>query len=174
MNRILQIAQLGNPILYQRAKEINNIEIESDFISDMKITVADAKGVGLAAPQVYESKRIFIIASKPNVRYPNAPEMKPTAVINPEIIGTSEEIIKDWEGCLSIPGLRGLVPRFKSIKAEYFDENGKKQLSLFDDFIARIFQHEYDHLNGILFLDRIESTKDLLSEKEFQKQILSK
>ncbi|MBZ0181905.1 MAG: peptide deformylase [Melioribacteraceae bacterium] len=174
MNRILQIAQLGNPILYQLAKEINDIEIESDFISDMKITVTDANGVGLAAPQVYEPKRIFIIASKPNIRYPNAPEMKPTAIINPEIIWTSEEIVNDWEGCLSIPGLRGFVPRFKSIKAEYYDENGERQQSIFDDFIARIFQHEYDHLNGILFLDRIENTKDLLSEKEFQKQILSK
>lgn len=174
MNRILEIAQLGNPILYKSAKEIKNINEELDFINDMKTTVEEANGVGIAAPQVYESKRIFIIASKPNIRYPNAPEMKPTAIINPKIISNSDEIEKDWEGCLSIPGLRGLIPRHHWLKAEYFTEFGETKTEFFKGFVARIFQHELDHLNGVLFLDRVSSNKDLLSEKEFQRQILGK
>ena len=174
MERILQIALLGNPVLYNKAKEINDVNLELDLISDMKTTVVDANGVGLAAPQVYQSKRLFLIASRPNIRYPNAPEMKATAIINPKIIWQSDEIVKDWEGCLSIPGLRGFVPRFKSVKAEYIDENGEIQIKTFDNFLARIFQHEFDHLEGILFLDRVDSTKDLLSEKEYAAQIINK
>ncbi|MCZ6555911.1 MAG: peptide deformylase, partial [Candidatus Dadabacteria bacterium] len=118
MEKILEIAELGHPILREMAAQVKNLEDEEiqNFIDNLIATAIEANGVGIAAPQVYESKRIFIISSRPNERYPNAPEMEPTAIINPEILSFSKEKEKDWEGCLSIPGIRGLVPRHKSIR----------------------------------------------------------
>ncbi|MBI2405352.1 peptide deformylase [Candidatus Gottesmanbacteria bacterium] len=131
----------------------------------------DVNGVGIAAPQVYQPYRMFIVASHPNPRYPNAPEMKPIPVINPTIVSHSKNKIKDWEGCLSIPGIRGLIPRYQSIKVEFTNRNGKKEKREFSDFIARIFQHENDHLDGIVFLDRVENNKEIITDKEYQKLI---
>ena len=168
---IRQIAQLGHPILRQTAVEvqdINNLSIHT-LIEDLLATVSDTNGVGIAAPQVYESLRIFIMASRPNLRYPSAPEIEPTAIINPEILWTSDEMENDWEGCLSVPGIRGLVPRHKRIGVKYTTINGTLKEYELNDFLARIFQHEYDHLNGLSFLDRLESTKDIITEKEFSK-----
>ncbi len=137
----------------------------------MLATVSDANGVGIAAPQVYEPLQIFIMASYPDPRYPDAPEMEPTAIVNPKILMTSDEMEKDWEGCLSVPGIRGLVPRHKRIGVKYTTVEGTTKEQEFSDFLARLFQHEYDHLNGIAFLDRLESTKDIITDKEFQKRI---
>ena len=176
MAKLLQIAQLGHPILRKKTppvKEVRDSRIQN-LIDDMIATVRDVDGVGLAAPQVYESKRLFIVASQPNPRYPNAPSMKPIAIINPKILSHSRAKEKDWEGCLSIPGIRGLVPRYKNIKTEYTTRDGKKKTQVFKGFIARIFQHEYDHLGGIEFLDRLETTKDAISEKEYQKLVAKK
>ena len=97
--------------------------------------------------------------------------MEPTAIINPEILSFSKEKEKDWEGCLSIPGIRGLVPRHKSIRVKYLTRDGKEVESEFSDFIARIFQHELDHLNGTVFLDRMESSLEIITEKEYQRLI---
>ncbi|WP_407893027.1 peptide deformylase [Scytonema sp. NUACC26] len=170
----LPITQLGDRILRQKALEIKNIHDDriQKLIDDLIATVAQANGVGIAAPQVAESLRLFIVASHPNPRYPNAPEMEPTAMINPKIIAHSTEVVKGWEGCLCVPGIRGLVPRYQAIEVEYMDRNGKLHKAEFTDFIARIFQHEYDHLDGIVFLDRLESTLDIMSEQEYQKQIV--
>jgi peptide deformylase len=170
----LPILQLGDRILRQKALEIENIHDDrtQQLIDDLIATVAQANGVGIAAPQVAESLRLFIVASHPNPRYPNAPEMEPTAMINPKIIAHSTEVVKGWEGCLCVPGIRGLVPRYQAIEVEYLDRNGKIHKAEFTDFIARIFQHEYDHLDGIVFLDRLESTLDIMSEQEYQKQIV--
>ncbi len=168
---IRQVAQLGNKVLRLKAAEvekINNPSIQS-LIEDMLITVSENGGVGIAAPQVYESIQIFIIASYPTPRYPFAPKMEPIAIINPKILDVSEEKNKDWEGCLSIPGIRGLVPRCKSIRTQYMTKEGIIEEQTFSDFLARIFQHEYDHLQGISFLDRLESTKDIITEREFNK-----
>ncbi len=168
---IRQVAQLGHKVLRSKAIEVKDIAESSIqlLIDDMLATLADTDGVGIAAPQVYESVQIFIMASRPNPRYPSAPEMEPTAVINPEILWCSEELHKDWEGCLSVPGLCGLVPRHKSIRVRYATRDGFKTEQEFGDFVARIFQHEFDHLNGLSFLDRLESTKDIITEKEYKK-----
>lgn len=169
----LQIATLGNPVLRKKAKivaDLNNPQVNR-LIDDLIATAVDNDGVGIAAPQVYESLQIFIITSKPNKRYPNAPYMKPTPIINPEIIAVSKSNSLGWEGCLSVPGIRGIVSRFDAIKVEYLTREGKKIRREFQDFIARIFQHEYDHLNGLLFLDRVSSSADLYSEKEYNKKI---
>lgn len=171
---IRQIAQLGHKVLRNQAVKVPEITSVQSLIDDMLVTVSDTDGVGLAAPQIYESLQIFIMASRPNPRYPSAPQMEPTAIINPEIIWYSEEKQKDWEGCLSIPGIRGLVPRHKNIRVRYTTREGVTTEQEFSDFLARIFQHEYDHLNGISFLDRLESTKDIVTEKEFQKMVKQK
>lgn len=171
MSKLLQIAYLGHKVLRKKAVPVNNIDNKEiqELIDDLITTVKDVDGVGIAAPQVYQSKRIFIITSNPNPRYPNAPKMKPTAIINPKIISHSTNIVKDWEGCLSIPGIRALVPRYQSMSVEFTNRQGKIQKRQFKDFIARIFQHEHDHLEGIIFLDRLENTKDIVTEKEYQK-----
>jgi peptide deformylase len=157
MAELLKIAQLGNPILRHKATPISNI-IDNQIVEliDSLIATAQAtQGVGIAAPQVSQSCRLFIVASHPNARYPHAPIMKPTAMINPKILSHDEEIVTDWEGCLSIPGIRGLVPRYRQIEVEYTTRDGQQERKILTDFIARIFQHELDHLNGTLFLDRI-------------------
>jgi peptide deformylase len=169
--KILEIAEMGNPILRERAREVDNIHdpgVQS-FIDDLIATGINANGVGIAAPQVDVPKRIFIISSRPNVRYPDAPLMEPEAVINPEIISCSEETVKGWEGCLSIPGIRGLVPRHRSVNVKYISRDGKVEERELSDFMARIFQLEYDHLNGVLFLDRLESNRDIITEREYMK-----
>ncbi len=173
MAKLLQVALLGNPILRQKAKEVQNARnprIQS-LIDDLLETVMDVNGVGIAAPQVYESLRIIIVASHPNPRYPDAPEMKPTPMINPKIITHSKIIKKNWEGCLSIPGIRGLIPRFTSITIEYSDKRGKMFRKEFSDFIARIIQHEIDHLDGLMLLDRVESNREIITDKEYLKMI---
>lgn len=175
MSELLPIIQLGDPILRQKATLVENINDEriQKLIDDLTATVAQANGVGIAAPQVAQSYRLFIVASRPNPRYPNAPSMEPTAMMNPKILASSTEIVKGWEGCLSIPGIRGLVPRAQAIEVEYTDRNGKLQKQEFSDFVARIFQHEYDHLDGIVFLDRLESTLDIITEQEYQKRVIN-
>ncbi len=163
MENSLTIAQLGNPILRQRAQEIAEITDPTlqELIDSLIAKTMEASGVGIAAPQVSQSVRLFIVASHPNPRYPHAPTMEPIAMINPRILCHSQEMIKDWEGCLSVPGVRGLVPRYQWVEVEYFDRFGHLQHQTLTDFVARIFQHELDHLNGLVFLDRVESPQDL-------------
>ncbi len=171
MALIRQVVQLGHPIL--RAAT-TRIELPASrtiraLVDDMLETLRDANGVGIAAPQVYDSSALFIVASRPNPRYPDAPLMEPEVVINPEIVYRSDDMVKGWEGCLSIPGIRGDVPRHHLIRVRYQDLEGRVIENEFRDFVARIFQHEDDHLRGIVFLDRLESTRDIITEKEYQK-----
>jgi len=144
MTQVLTITQLGNPILEQKAAAIDNL-LDADcqnLIDSLITTVQAAHGVGIAAPQVARSLRLFIVASHPN---------------------------PGWEGCLSVPNWRGFVPRHQWIEVAYYDRNGREIRQVFRDFVARIFQHEYDHLEGILFLDRLASPADLYSEEEYHK-----
>jgi peptide deformylase len=176
MAELNPIIQLGNPTLRQKAAWVENTQDEriQQLIDGLIATVAKANGVGIAAPQVAESDRLFILASHPNARYPYAPLMEPTAIINPKIIAHSTEVVKGWEGCLSVPGIRGLVPRYQSIEVEYTDRNGQLKTQIFTEFVARIFQHENDHLDGIMFVDRLENTLDMITEEEFQKRVVNK
>ncbi len=173
MSEILEIIQLGHPILRSQAQNVDNIhssQVQS-LIDNLLATVIASNGVGIAAPQVASRDRLFIVASRPNPRYPNAPEMEPTAMINPQILANSSQLVTGWEGCLSIPGIRGLVPRYQAIEVEYSDRTGKLHKQELTDFVARIFQHELDHLDGIVFVDRLQSTQDLITEQEYQKLI---
>lgn len=174
MSKILSIAQLGNSILRQKAQMItdpSHPEIQQ-LIDNLIATLTSAEGVGIAAPQVSQSYRLLVVASRPNTRYPDAPEMEPTPMINPTIIADSSEKVKGWEGCLSIPGIRGWVSRRQAIEIEYTTREGQLKRQELTGFVARIFQHEFDHLEGLVFLDRVESTLDLITEQEYQKQIL--
>lgn len=176
MAKRLAVLQLGNPILRKKALPVEHIWDESiqELIENLMETLVIGNGVGIAAPQVGESYRLLIVASRPTSRYPLAPEMTPTVMINPHILHHSDNLAKDWEGCLSVPGIRGLVPRYDQIQVEYTSPDGKLQQLEMTDFVARIFQHEYDHLEGIIFVDRVENTHELMTEQEYQQRILQK
>ena len=125
--------------------------------SAMIATMLERSGVGIAAPQVYISKRVIIVASRPNLRYPDAPEMDAVVMVNPEILEFSQAMTLGEEGCLSVPNERGQVQRAQSIKVLYHTLTGEVMESTFEGFPARIVQHEIDHLNGILFVDRLSA-----------------
>lgn len=172
--KILEIAELGEKVLLQKAKKVESVKDPDiqDLIDDMTATLKHYNGVGMAAPQIFKSLEIIIVHSYPNPRYPYAPEFGPEAMVNPKIIKKSEEKEKGWEGCLSIPGIRGLVPRHKEITVEYTMRDGELKTMEAKDFIARIIQHEVDHLNGRLcFLFTKESIEDLASEKVWKRII---
>ena len=167
-----EIVLLGHPILRKVAKRIENITEQHQIIfDDLLDYLISQQGAGIAAPQVGISERFFIMSSKPNERYPNAPDMEPIVIINPEIIGYSDNLIGDWEGCLSIPGVRGFVPRYSSVTVKYLSRGGEEIETQYSGFIARIFQHEIDHLNGTVFLDRIENNYNIMMEQEWLKTL---
>ncbi len=170
-----EVLQLGNPKLRQTARPVENpadLEIQS-LIDDLIGTMEQSNGVGIAAPQVGIDLQVVIVASRPTLRYPHAPHMDPIAMINPHITDNGTGQVKDWEGCLSVPGLRGLVPRASTISVDFHDRNGHAQQTIFHDFVARIVQHECDHLQGYVFIDRVESTRELITENEYHKLLLS-
>lgn len=167
------IIQLGDEVLRRQADTVTDVHSPEvkQVIADMKATLADSSGVGIAAPQIGESLCIVIIASRPTPRYPEAPTMGPVVMINPSYQATDQQQEKDWEGCLSIPGVRALVPRYRALRVEYLDEDGKQSELLLEAFPARIFQHEADHLQGMVYLDRVEDNRDIIAESEYLKLI---
>jgi len=169
MSQVREIAQLGMDVLRCKAKEVSSIHSDEmqTVISDLFTTLANTNGVGIAAPQISESWRIMIIASRPSERYPYAPDMEPTLMLNPSFKPLSKAQEKDWEGCLSIPGIRAKVPRFTRIKVSYTNAAGELISQNLEDFVARVFQHEYDHLDGLVYLDRVENNRDIISEAVF-------
>lgn len=166
------LRQIGDPILTQVAEPVSNFQ-EPDLhhlIENMLSTLKNSNGVGLAAPQVGSLLQVLIVASRPNLRYPEAPQMQPLVMINPRLLAASPEQVLGWEGCLSVPDRRGLVARARAVEVEYNTPQGALQRVIWQDFPARIFQHEYDHLNGQVFLQR--HPQQLLSEAEYEAQIL--
>ena len=168
-----EIAQLGEPVLREVARSVGGAitdEIQQ-LAQEMLLTLEDSGGVGLAAPQIFESTRLIVVASKPTKRYPYAPEIAPTVMLDPDFTPLTETLEKDWEGCLSIPGIRALVPRYQRIKVSYRNLEGEQLNVELEGFVARVFQHEYDHLNGMVYLDRVENNRDIISEQAFFKLI---
>jgi len=168
-----EIAQLGADILRMKACAIDDFNASEfqQLIDTMHAVMLESNGVGIAAPQLGVSSKIVIIASRPTKRYPQAPEMSPLMMVNPQYQVIDAEVIKDWEGCLSVPGIRALVPRYRSLHVSYQDTQGKFCQIDLQDFPARVFQHEYDHLQGLVYLDRVESNRDIISESEFFKRL---
>lgn len=173
MNNHPQIAQLGDEVLRLPARYIDDFTCPKfhDLLATMENMMLEANGVGIAAPQLGESWQVVIIASRPTARYPNAPEMQPIVMVNPRYEVADAEVLKDWEGCLSVPGIRALVPRYRAVKVAYQDRQGEAQELLLEDFPARVFQHEFDHLQGMVYLDRVETNRDIIAESEFFKRI---
>jgi peptide deformylase len=159
MSVILPVAQRGEDILKLKAALVADAEFNSEWLmalaSAMHATMLERNGVGIAAPQVYISKRVIIVASRPNPRYPDAPEMDAVVMVNPEILEFSQATCLGEEGCLSIPEQRGKVERAYAIKVRYFTVQGEQIEQSYEGFPARIVQHEIDHLNGILFVERL-------------------
>ena len=169
------VIELGDDRLRSHSRPIQDVDDPKlqQLIEDLLATAAAKDGVGIAAPQVAENLQLFIVASRPNPRYPQAPTMDPTAMINPRICSHGDELVKGWEGCLSVPGQRGFVPRYREIEVSYLDRHGKAHRQVLQDFVARIFQHEYDHLQGAVFLDRITNPVDIVTEAEYQRRMES-
>lgn len=156
--QILAIAQRGENMLTQTAQIVGD-PLQPDIqtlIQNMHTTMLAANGVGIAAPQVFQSLRIIIVASRPNPRYPNAPLMEPMAMINPEIIWQSQQTCWGEEGCLSVQDTRAQVARAEHLKVRYLNPQGTTIEAEYSGFVARIIQHEVDHLDGILFVERAE------------------
>tara|TARA_B110000116_G_C16635312_1_gene490290 strand:- start:305 stop:832 length:528 start_codon:yes stop_codon:yes gene_type:complete len=151
---ILKISRLGHPILLQKTQPVVNFKTKDieNIIHNMTETMLDAKGIGLAAPQVYINKQIFIFREPEEDEGDN---IKITALINPKITNISEETNNQWEGCLSIPGMLGLVKRFSKIKYEGYDMSGNLISREAEGLHARVVQHEFDHLMGILYTNRL-------------------
>jgi peptide deformylase len=173
MGKVRNVHQLGSNVLREVAEMVEDVkskEIE-ELIDDLILTCRATQGVGIASPQIGVSKRIFIMASQPNKRYPNAPKMQPKAIINPEILSYGNEVEKDWEGCLSLPNVRATVPRATKIEVRYTTAKGEEVQEVLEGFLARIFQHEFDHLNGKVFIDRVESTLDIVMEREYRRML---
>src|ERR671925_1165853 len=170
---ILKVARLGHPVLRQPARpvppeQIRSAEIQR-FIDDMIETMREYDGAGLAANQVHTLKQICVIEVLGNPRYPDAPHIPLTVVINPVVTPLTDEMEDGWEGCLSVPDMRGLVPRYTAVRLEYHDREGKRQEVDAKDFFARVIQHETDHLNGIVYIDRMRDLRTLSHIAEWNK-----
>jgi peptide deformylase len=166
---ILKVARMGHPVLRQRGRPIEKNDFRNPLvqklIDDMIETMHEYNGVGLAAPQVHASLRLFVALLE------DEPDGKSaaTVVINPEIIANSEQREEGWEGCLSIPDIRGMVPRYTDITVRALDRDGREIALRLKDFPARVAQHETDHLDGVLFFDRMASMQSLTYLEEFSR-----
>ena len=163
---------MGHPVLRQRAQAIPPSEIKStavqQLIDDMIDTMVEYHGVGLAAPQVHESLRIFVaVLEQGNGTGDEESPIDPIAIVNPEITVVGDELVEDWEGCLSIPDIRGRVPRARDIRMRAHDRDGRRIELELRGYPARVAQHETDHLDGILFFDRMRSFDSLTFLDEY-------
>lgn len=163
---VLKVYEYPHPILKKKASEVEAVDDElRRFLDDMLETMYHAVGVGLAAPQVGVSKRIVVI----DISHDDEDKMDPLYMVNPKIIWKSEEKVCGEEGCLSVPEQKAEVERFAAVKVEYLDYHGNKQILEAEDFLAIAVQHELDHLDGILYIDRISRLKRQMLLKKLQK-----
>ena len=166
---ILKVARMGHPVLRERARPLDKSTLRQPLvqklIDDMIDTMFEYHGVGLAAPQVHEGIRIFValLDEEPG------PDSDAVAVINPEITPQGTEMVDGWEGCLSIPDIRGTVPRYADILVKAIDRDGKPIELRLKNFAARVAQHETDHLDGVLFFDRMKSMESLTFLEEYSR-----
>jgi peptide deformylase len=166
---ILKVSRMGHPVLRAKARTVDKSEIKNPalqlFIDSMIDTMFEYSGVGLAAPQVHESLRVFVAMLDADGRG----EGDAVVFINPEITPVGDQTVEGWEGCLSIPEIRGRVPRAQHIKVTALDRTGKRFELELKDFPARVVQHETDHLDGVLFLDRMTSFETLTYLEEYSR-----
>ena len=170
---ILKVARMGHPVLRAKARPLEKAELKSaavqKLIDDMIDTMVEYHGVGLAAPQVHEGLRIFVASLDVEDDEKGDPDPEPIALINPEISVIGSDVVEDWEGCLSIPDVRGRVPRAREIRLRALDRNGGRLELRAHDFPARVMLHETDHLDGVLFFDRMRSFESLTFLDEYSR-----
>jgi len=166
---VLKVAQLGHPVLRRRAASVPRDTIRSRdfqrFVDDLIETMREYSGVGLAAPQVHEGLQVLAVEAQK--AQGEIPEIPLTVLVNPVVTPLGEAMGEDWEGCLSIPGLRGQVPRHREVRVQALDRRGEVLDFTATDFLARVIQHEFDHLQGIVFLDRMKSFETLAFLDEY-------
>jgi peptide deformylase len=165
---------MGHPVLREKAKPVDKTataELRA-LVADMKETMAAKQGAGLAAPQIGVSQRVVIFGVEKNERYPDAEPVPFTVLVNPKIVMLTRDVESDWEGCLSVPGMRGVVPRYTKLRYTGTDEEGNPIERVAEGFHARVVQHECDHLDGILYPQRMSDmstfgfTKELFPDEE--------
>lgn len=173
---ILKVARLGHPILRQKAKPVDKAEILTPafqgFIQDMTDTMKEYEGVGLAAPQVHRSQRVSVVQLPMGFEeegVSNASGSQLYVFINPELKALTKEKNAYWEGCLSVPGLRGLVARPNKVQVRYLNEKGEQKEITASGFLATVLQHEFDHLDGILYVDKLVDSTKLMFDQEFDR-----
>lgn len=166
---ILKVAVLGNPVLRAPAEPVKNVQAPDiqRLIDDMIETMREYRGIGLAAPQVHRSLQICVIEAVENPEASRESARSLTVLINPRITPVTDQMEDDWEGCLSIPDLRGKVPRFRDIEVQAHDRRGRLLSLKASEFFARVIQHEVDHLTGTVFLDRMKSYETLTYPAEY-------
>jgi peptide deformylase len=174
---ILKVARLGYPVLRAMAQpvapqRINTLEFQR-LLDDMVDTMREYVGVGLAAPQVHLPLRVAVLEVEHHPRYPEMPRVPLTFLVNPEITILDRATVEDWEGCLSIPEMRGRVPRFKQLRVTGLGRRGEALDFIASDFHARVIQHESDHLNGEVYLDRMPNMRSLSYLAEWQRFALT-
>jgi peptide deformylase len=158
---VRRVLKMGDPLLYRRADPVVAFDTPdlNALITDMFDTMAAMNGAGLAAPQIGVSQRVVIFGIEANPRYPHAEPVPMTVLINPVLEPLGEEMEEGWEGCLSVPGMRGLVNRFRQLRYTGFDPMGNRIDRTVSDFHARVVQHECDHLDGILYPMRLKDIR---------------
>jgi peptide deformylase len=170
---ILKIATIGHPVLREVAKPLSKEELASAevqrFIDDLVETMFDANGAGIAANQVFRPIRVAVICVKDNPRYPYKPNWPLTILVNPEVTTTTDDTFMNYEGCLSVPNLRGEVPRFAGVRVKALDRTGTPLDFEVKGLTAGTFQHELDHLDGKLFVDRVTDTRTLATWSDFER-----
>lgn len=166
---ILKVAKMGHPVLREKARAVDKSELKSPavqhFIDSLIDTMHEYTGVGLAAPQVHESLRVFVAMLNAD----DNGEGDALVFVNPELTVTGDQTVEGWEGCLSIPDIRGRVPRAQHIVVSALDRHGKRFELKLQDFSARVVQHENDHLDGVLFFDRMKTMESLTFLEEFSR-----
>jgi peptide deformylase len=170
---IRKIATIGHPVLRHVAREVAPDELRSAemqrFIDDLIETMHDANGAGLAAPQVFESVQVCAIEVRDNPRYPYKPNIPLTVLVNPVIEPLTDEVFENYEGCLSVPNLRGVVERYTEVRVRAFDRHGHHIDQVVKGLSAGTFQHEVDHLFGKIFVDRVKDTRTLTTWQDFER-----
>lgn len=166
---VLEIATVGDPMLRERAAEVDIEELHSPRLQRLIETRRAAGGAGLAAPQVSVPKRIAVVEVDPSTRYSYKPLIPLTVIVNPKIERVSRETILIKEGCLSVPDLRGDVKRFLEVRVSYLDRHGQPQETVARGLTAGTFQHEVDHLDGVLFLDRVTDPTSFTTWEQFER-----
>ncbi len=170
---ILKVARMGNPVLREKARELSASELQrppaQKLIDDMIETMSEYRGIGLAAPQVHETVRLIVVGIQHDEDDDDESKIEVVPIINPVVTPIGSEVVEGWEGCLSIPEVRGKVPRAARIRLQALDRRGKRIDLTMQGYPARVVQHETDHLDGILFVDRMRSLESLTYLDEYSR-----